>query len=597
MLSVEKIISNLPKSPGVYQFLNKEGKIIYIGKAKDLRNRVSSYFNKNKYDSFKTKTLAQQVFEIKHIVVTTESDALLLENNLIKKHLPKYNILLKDDKTFPWICIKNETFPRIYSTRKLSKDGSLFFGPYTSALMVKTLLTLIRQIYQLRTCNYNLIPKNIAEKKFKKCLEYHIGNCKAPCENLQTEYDYQNSILQIKEILKGNIHEIIRHLETLMKRLANEYKYEEAELVKQKIYLLEKFQSKSTIVNPKLNNIDVFSIVEIEKSAFVNFLKIMNGSIVQSYNVELVKRLDETPEELLLFAIIDIRTKVNSEAKEIIIPFLPSEQLPEIKYTVPRVGDKKKLLELSQRNAKQLILQNLKIKEEKPFDARVTALLEKVKSDLHLTEIPVIIECFDNSNIQGSNPVAACVVFKNGKPAKNEYRHFNVKSVVGPDDFASMEEIVYRRYKRQLDEQKDLPQLIIIDGGKGQLNAAVRSLMKLDLYGKVAIIGIAKRLEEIFFPGDSIPLYLNKKSSTLMLIQNLRNEAHRFGINFHRDKRSSEMIKNKLEGIKGVGKITAEKLLKYFGSVENLKHIQLSEMENVISKKIAIKVIEFLKND
>jgi excinuclease ABC subunit C len=596
MSSVDKIISNLPKLPGVYQFLNREGKIIYIGKAKDLRNRVSSYFNKNKYESSKTKILAQQVCDIRHIIVEYESDALLLENNLIKQHQPKYNILLKDDKTFPWICIKNEPFPRVFSTRKLTRDGSDYFGPYTSALMVKTLLSLIRQIYQLRTCTHNLTQSNITTGKFKKCLEYHIGNCKAPCENLQPAVDYQNSILQIKEILKGNIHEIIRHLNSLMKELANQYKFEEAEIVKQKIVLLEKFRSKSTIVNPKLNNIDVYSFIESDKNAVVNFLKIMNGTIIQSFNVELVRKLNETPEELLLFAIIDIRNKVKSDARELIVPFLPAEDLPEIKFTLPRVGDKRKLLELSERNARQSMLQKSKNIEENSYNSKIRLILEQAKIDLNLAEIPEIIECFDNSNIQGAYPVAACVVFKNGRPAKSEYRHYNIKSVIGPDDFASMAEIIFRRYRRILDEQKKLPQLIIIDGGKGQLNAAVKSLNKLEIYGKVPLIGIAKRLEEIYFPNDSVPLYLDKKSTTLKLIQNLRNEAHRFGISFHRHKRSSGMITNSLEEIKGVGEKTAEKLLKVFGSVENLKKVQLSEIELVISKKTAKIVYEYLKS-
>lgn len=596
MVAVDKIISNLPKSPGVYQFFNKDGKIIYIGKAKDIRNRVSSYFNKKNYESFKTKILTQQVTDIKHIIVESESDALLLENNLIKKYQPRYNILLKDDKTFPWICIKKEAFPRVFSTRKILKDGSAYFGPYTSALMVKILLNLIRQLYQLRTCKFNLTQYNIMGGKFKKCLEYHIGNCKAPCENLQTEDDYANSISQIKEILKGNIQEIIRHLNALMNELANNYKFEEAELVKQKIYLLEKFKSKSTIVNAKLNNIDVFSFVEKDKSTFVNFLKVMNGAIIQSHNVELVKRMDELPGELLLFAIVDIRTKINSDAKETLVPFMPSEALIDTKFVIPKNGDKKRLLELSERNARQSLLQKLKMIDEKPFNSKVNTILEKVKKDLLLVETPVLIECFDNSNIQGSNPVAACVVFRNGKPVKSEYRHFNIKTVKGPDDFASMEEVVYRRYKRALDGQKDLPQLIVIDGGKGQLNAAVKSLTKLDLYGKIAIIGIAKRLEEIYFPNDSIPIYLDKKSATLRLIQNIRNEAHRFGIAFHRNKRSSEMVTSSLTEIEGVGKKSFEKLIKAFGSIEELKQIQLSEIEIVTGKKIAKLVYLYLNN-
>ena len=595
MSDLKKVINSMPNSPGVYQFIGRNGKILYVGKAKKLKSRVSSYFSKKKQESFKTRILTKQVTDIKHIVVENESDALLLENNLIKKIQPKYNVLLKDDKTFPWICIKNESFPRIFSTRKLTKDGSEYFGPYTSAFMVKTLLNLVRQIYQIRTCSYSLTSENIKNKKYQKCLEYHIGNCRGPCEGLQTNKEYQNSIVQIRKILKGNLQEVILHLKTIMQDLSRKYKFEEAENIKQKILLLERYKSKSTIVNPKLNNIDVFSFVEEDNRAFVNFLKVINGAIVQSHTIELLKRLDEQPEELLLFAIIDIREKIDSNALELLVPFIPIQDLENIKYIVPKKGDKKKLLELSVRNAKQFRIQKQRINEKSKYGVKTEKLLQKVKDDLQLTEIPKRIECFDNSNIQGANPVASCVVFLNGKPAKKEYRHFNIKTVKGSNDYASMEEIVFRRYKRLLDENKNLPQLIIIDGGKGQLHSAVKSLEKLDLYKKIPIIGIAKRLEEIFFHNDSIPIYIDKNSSTLKLIQNLRNEAHRFGIEFHRSKRSSAMIKNSLEDIKGVGKASIEKLMRAFKSVDTLKTKRQDEIAVIVGKRIASIVYQAMK--
>jgi excinuclease ABC subunit C len=597
MNDLYKTIINLPTLPGVYQFINSTGKIIYIGKAKNLKNRVSSYFNKNKHESFKTKILTQQVIEIRHLVVESETDALLLENNLIKKYQPKYNILLKDDKTFPWIFIKNEAFPRLGTTRRFIKDGSTYYGPYTSGLMVNTLLGLIRQIYQLRTCKLNLSIENIESQKYKKCLEYHIGNCKAPCENLQTELEYQSSILQIKSILKGNIQEVIEHLTSVMNKFAEKFKFEEAELIKQKILLLQKYRSKSTIVSMHLKNLDVFSIIENENSAYVNFLKVINGAIVQSYTVEIIKKLDENSSELLIFAIIDIREKINSDAREILVPFLPEFSIPGILFRVPKLGDKKRLLDLSERNAKQFLSHKLETLSSKSFENKYFTALQKVQSDLRLSKLPVHIECFDNSNIQGSNPVASCVVFRNGKPSKKEYRHYNIKTVIGPDDFASMSEVVFRRYSRIINENQSLPQLIIIDGGKGQLNAAIRSLMKLNLYGTVAIIGIAKRLEEIYFPNDSIPLYLDKKTSTLKLIQNIRNEAHRFGIAFHRNKRSKSFLNITLEEIKGIGKKSAEKLLIKYGSINEIRESEINEIENIVGKKIAKIVKEHFNLD
>jgi excinuclease ABC subunit C len=592
---LNKTIINLPTSPGVYQFINSRGEIIYIGKAKNIKSRVSSYFNKKKYDSFKTKIVSQQVVEIRHLVVESETDALLLENNLIKKHQPKYNILLKDDKTFPWLCIKNESFPRLITTRRFIKDGSNYFGPYTSVLMVNTLLGLIRQIYQLRTCKFNLTTENIENRKVKKCLEYHIGNCKAPCEKLQTNEDYQISILQIKDILKGNIQNVIENLSYKMKDYANSYMFEEAEKIKQKIFLLQRYKSKSTIVSTHIVNLDVFSFIENDKSAYVNFLKVINGAIVQSHTVELIKKLDENASDLLLFAILDIREKVNSNAREVLVPFLPNTIIPDINFCVPKLGDKKKLLELSERNAKQFLSHKIETLNPKMFESKSKIVLEKAKIDLRLVELPVHIECFDNSNIQGKNPVAACVVFKEGRPSKKDYRHYNIKTVEGPDDFASMGEVVFRRYSRLIFENQSLPQLVIIDGGKGQLNAAIKSLKQLNIYGKIAVIGIAKRLEELYFPNDSIPLYLDKKTSTLKLIQNLRNEAHRFGIAFHRDKRSKTMLRNSLEDIKGIGKTSVEKLLKEFGSINSLREKKVNEIEQVVGKKIAMLLVEYFQ--
>lgn len=594
-MNVTQVISNLPNSPGVYQFFDKQNKLLYVGKAKNLKSRVSSYFNKVKYESFKTKKLAAQVTEIRHIVVETEADALLLENNLIKQFQPKYNILLKDDKTFPWICIKNEAFPRVFSTRNRIKDGSEYYGPYTSGFMVKTLLALVRQLYQIRTCNFLLSEDNINKGKVKACLEYHIGNCLAPCEQKQNAEDYQKGIIQIKEILKGNLQSVLDYLHNLMMEYSSNLNFEKAEEIKQKYELLKRFQSKSTIVNPKLNNIDIYSFVEEGESAFVNFIKIINGAIVQSHTVELTKKLDETKEEMLLFAIIDIRQKVYSDAKEVLVPF-EIDDFADIKFQVPKIGDKKKLMELSERNARQYAhqLNIIQSSVAKKYDKN--NLLEVIKTDLRLQELPVHIECFDNSNIQGTSPVAACVVFKNGKPAKNDYRHFHVKTVTGANDFASMEEIISRRYTRLLNEGKTLPQLIVIDGGKGQLSAAVKSMKEIGIYGKVAVLGIAKRLEELYFPGDSVPLYLDKNSKTLKLIQHMRNEAHRFGISFHRNTRSKKMLISSLEEIKGVGDKTVQILIKKFGSVDEIRRKNVEELSEIVSKQVAVNIVEYFKN-
>ncbi|MCP4310064.1 MAG: excinuclease ABC subunit C [Bacteroidetes bacterium] len=587
-------LKSLPEEPGVYQFFDNKGVIIYIGKAKNLRKRVSSYFRKKSYDSFKVKVLVERIADLKWIVVDSESDALLLENNLIKKHLPRYNILLKDDKTFPWICIKNEPFPRVFATRTVINDGSRYFGPYTSAFAVKVLLNLIRQLYQLRTCKHALTDENIARGKYKLCLEYHIGNCQGPCEGLQTIESYEGSINQIKDIVKGNLNDVIGYLKGEMKTFAEEYKYEEANRFKERIEILSRYQAKSTIVNSSIHNVDVFSIVSDEKEAYVNFLKVVKGAVIQAHTVQVKKRLDEEDEELLAFVITDLRNRIESSSKEIIVP-LKVKLFPDIRVTVPMRGDKKKLLDLSERNAKSFRLEkrrHLTTLKTKDSSQRILSTLQE---DLRLSALPVHIECFDNSNLQGSAPVAACVVFKNGRVAKKEYRHYHIRSVRGADDFASMEEVVYRRYKRLKEEQSSLPQLIVIDGGKGQLSAALKSLDRLELRGIIAIIGIAKRLEEIFFPGDSVPLYIDKNSESLKLIQNLRNEAHRFGINFHRKLRSGTMLKSSMGEIPGIGAKTIERLYSKFKSVEGIGGATEEELSVEIGKKRALLILDYFK--
>jgi excinuclease ABC subunit C len=590
----KSIISLLPGKPGVYQFMDASGNILYVGKAKNLKKRVTSYFSKNQ--SGKTNALLKRTEQIRHLVVDNESDALLLENNLIKKHQPRYNILLKDDKTFPWICIKNEVFPRIFSTRNIIKDGSLYFGPYTSGLMVKTIITLIRQLYQLRTCSHNLSKENVDSGKFKVCLEYHIGNCKAPCVGRQSEAEYSESIRQIRDILKGNISTVIDHLKNLMNYCSTELRFEEAQIIKDKIDLLSRYKSRSTIVSNTIKNVDVFGYAEDPASGYINYLKVSHGAIIQAFTIELKSRIDEDKETLLGIGITEIRQRLNSDSNELIVPFKPDILIEKIKYTVPEIGDKKKLLDLATRNAIYYKLGQNKKKTESTPEARIGKNLEKVRKDLHMPEIPVHIECFDNSNIMGSNPVAACVVFRNGKPSKKDYRHFNIKTVSGPDDFSSIEEIVYRRYKRMLDENQKLPQLIIIDGGKGQLSSALKSIEKLNLREKVTLIGIAKKLEEIYFPGDSIPIYLDKNSYSLKLIQQIRNEAHRFGINFHRDKRSSEMTKSGLDQIKGIGPKTKKVLLKHFDSLEKIIGASEKELEKIVGvRKAAILAENFKK--
>ena len=584
-------IQTLPDSPGVYQYYDKEGKILYVGKAKNLKKRVASYFNKV-HDIGRTNVLVKKIFTIKHIVVSTESDALLLENNLIKTLQPRYNVLLKDDKSYPWICIKNEPFSRVFSTRRMIKDGSEYFGPYTSFKIVYTLLDMIKEIYPLRTCNYDLTKQNIDSGKYKVCLEYHIGNCKGPCEGLEPLETYQKEIDAIREILKGNFKQSIRDFKAQMQQYAADLEFEKAQRIKVKIDVLENYQSRSQVANPRIKNLDVFSIVSDQDSAFVNFIQISHGSIIRSHTLELKKRLDETDKELLELAIIEIRERFGLLTREILVPF-EVEVGEGIKITVPHLGDKKEVLDLSIRNAKYVRIEKLKQLQIVDPDRHTNRVMAQMKADLRLSEEPRHIECFDNSNIQGTNPVAACVVFKDGKPSKKDYRHFNIKTVEGPDDFASMEEVVYRRYKRLLEEEQPLPQLIIIDGGKGQLSSALKSLEQLNLRGKIAIIGIAKRLEELFYPDDPIPLYLDKKSETLKIIQQLRNEAHRFGITHHRNKRSKGALVSSLESIPGIGEKTMQTLISHFKSMKRVKLTEEKDIAALIGLSKAKKITDF----
>ena len=593
MADLKNIARNLPGNPGVYRFYDRDGKLIYVGKAKNLRKRVASYFSASL--TGKTKVMMGRVAEIGHTVVESESEALLLENNLIKTHQPRYNVLMKDDKSFPWICVKEEHFPRVFMTRNVIRDGSVYYGPYTSVVMVRTLLDLIKQLYPLRTCSYKLDEENIASGKYRVCLEYHLGNCLGPCEGKQLEEDYDESIRQVKEILKGNIHTVSRYLKDLMKDYAEKLKYEEAQVIKDKLEILNKYSSRSTVVNPRIRDADVFGMDEEEGRIYVNYLKIIHGALVQTHTIELRKRIEENNGELISLAITELRERHSSSAPEIIVGLLPEIRLENVKYTVPRKGDKKKLLELSERNARVYSLSRKKNTGRKAPD-RGIQYLEKLKEDLHLPHLPRHIECFDNSNIQGANPVAACVVFRNARPSTREYRHYNIKTVKGPDDYASMEEVVFRRYRRMLDEDSSLPELVIIDGGKGQLNAAVLSFENLGIRGRITIIGIAKRLEEIYFPGDPVPLYIDKNSMSLKIIQHLRNEAHRFGINFHRDKRSRDMIKSSLDEIKGIGPKTKDRILKNYGSVEKLKSADRVDLEKLIGKQKAALVLDFIRN-
>lgn len=582
--NLKNIIQNIPEKPGCYQYFDEKGSIIYVGKAKNLKKRVSSYFTKKHENSPKTRILVSKIRDIKYIVVDTEEDTLLLENNLIKEYQPRYNVLLKDDKTYPSIVIRNEYFPRVEQTRKILKDKSSYFGPYTNVMSVKILLETIHKLYPIRTCSLNLTPENIQNNKFKVCLEYHIKRCLGPCVGLQNNDEYVENINSIKEILKGNTGLVSDQIYEKMMKLAEEQKFEEAQKLKEKYQIIENFKIKSTVVSSIRYNIDVYSYDEDEKSAYINYLNVHNGAIIQAYTFEYKKKIDEKKEELLSLGIIEMRERFGSKAKEIVVPFIPNIELEEVTFTIPQRGDKKKLLQLSIQNTKQFKIDKLKKAESLNPEQRSMRILKDMQKDLHLKEIPIHIECFDNSNIQGTNPVSACVVFKMGKPSKRDYRHFNVKTVEGPDDFSTMREVVYRRYHRLQMMDSPLPQLIIIDGGKGQLSAACTSLKELDLYGKIAIIGIAKRLEEIYYPEDSIPLYLDKNSESLKIIQHLRDEAHRFGITFHRKKRSIYQVKSELDNIKGIGDETKRLLLKQFRSVKRIKMADSQDIEKIIGK-------------
>jgi len=585
---IEVQLSTVPTDPGVYQFYDSDDVILYVGKAKNLKRRVTSYFTK-KHEYGKTRVMVKKICKIKHIVVATESDALLLENNLIKEYKPRYNVLLKDDKSYPWICLKNERFPRLFPTRRVIRDGSEYYGPYTSMKTVRVLLDLIKSVYPLRTCNYDLSDEKIDQGKYKVCLEYHLGNCKGPCEGLQSVQEYDRQIADIREIVKGNFKSSLQYFKGQMKQLAIEMRFEEAQKIKEKIHVLENYQVKSTVVNPKISNVDVFSIISDESFAYVNFLQLSHGSIVRSHTMEIKKKLDEDDVHLLELAIVEIRQRFKSDSKEIYLPFRATVP-PGVLVSIPKLGDKKRILEMSERNAKFFKRERFnQIKIIDP-DRHTNRIMGQMKKDLRLSAEPRHIECFDNSNIQGTNPVAACVVFKDGKPSKRDYRHYNIKTVIGPDDFASMEEVVFRRYKRLLEEAEPLPQLIVIDGGKGQLSSAVKSLDILGLRGKIAIIGIAKRLEEIYFPGDSVPLYLDKKSESLKIIQQARNEAHRFSINFHRNKRSIGAISSELEEIAGIGEKTAKDLLKRFKSVKRIKEATIEHLIEAVGVSKANKI-------
>lgn len=595
----KQALTEIPHKPGVYQFWDQSGVLIYIGKAKDLRNRVGSYFNADNKNAFngKTKMLVSRIRKVTFTLVDTEIDAWLLENNLIKKHQPKFNINLKDDKTYPWIIIKKEHFPRIYWTRNVVKDGSTYLGPYASVGMMHTILDLIKETYPLRSCSLPLTPQNIAADKFKVCLEYQIGNCKGPCQAYQNEKEYDQNIREIKEILSGKVGNVIKEIKQIIQSAASELNFERAHEYQRKLSTLENYQSKSTIVSTSINNVDVVSIASDERYAFVNYLKIVNGSIIQTQTIEIKKQLDETDEELLTIALAEFRTKFNSTSREIIVPFAIPLKGENLKFTVPKLGEKKNLLELSKKNVLFFRKEKLNQYEKLNPDIRTARILTQMQKDLRLSRLPHHIECFDNSNFQGTYPVSAVVVFRDAKPSKKEYRHFNVQTVTGPNDFATMEEAVFRRYRRLLDEQESLPQLIIIDGGKGQLSSAMISLKKLGIEKQVTVIGIAKRLEELFYPGDSVPLYLDKKSETLKIIQQLRDEAHRFGITFHRKKRDMGTLKTELEQIPGIGKITAKNLLKYFKSVKKIRSATAEELAGVISKSQAMALTAYFREN
>ena len=586
----------LPGKPGIYQYFDKNGTIIYVGKAKNLKKRVSSYFNKTQ-ENGKTKLLVKQIVDITYIVVDTELDALLLENNLIKKYQPKYNIQLKDDKTYPWICIKNEPFPRVFTTRRIVKDGSKYFGPYPSVKVVNTLLDLIKDVYPLRSCSLDLSTAKINSGTHKVCLEFHLGNCKAPCVGLESKSAYQVHIDAIEHIVKGNLGAVIKSLEKIMLDHASKLEFEEAQNIKIKIETIEKYKAKSTVVSPTIHNVDVITLAHDDKSAYVNYLVINNGSIIHGYTVEVNKKLEESDSDIIGYVLPELRERFSSTSNEVLIKNELEISLDGIQFFIPQRGDKKALVDLSERNAKFYKLEKLKQEKLKNPERHTDRILEQIRIDFRLKDKPVHIECFDNSNFQGTNAVSACVVFRNGKPFKKDYRHFNIKTVDGPDDFASMEEAVFRRYKRMLDENQSLPQLIVIDGGKGQLSASLKALESLNLRGKIAIVGIAKRLEEIFFPGDSHPIYIDKRSESLRVIQYMRNEAHRFGITHHRNKRSKGAIQSELTEIPGVGEKTLTALIRRFKSISGVKRASFDELKEEVGQAKAIIIQAYFKQD
>ncbi|MDY3337580.1 excinuclease ABC subunit UvrC [Riemerella anatipestifer] len=581
--TLELQLKTLPKEPGVYRYYDEAGQLLYVGKAKNLKNRILSYFNKSQV-GYKTRIMVKKIHRLEITIVPSEYDALLLENNLIKEHQPFYNIMMKDDKSFPWLCIKNEPFPRLFLTRKRIKDGSEYYGPYAKVKPARVLLETIKNLYKIRTCTLNLSEDRIEKANYKVCLEYHIKNCEGPCEGLESEEDYEKKINAVRGIIKGDFRLAKAHLEEEMLKHSSNLEFEKAQMVKEKLAFLEDYQVKHTVVNPSIDEVDVFGMVSDETAAYINYFKIRNGNIVQSYTSEFRKKLEESDEEILEEAVVAIRDKFQSESKEILLPFHLGTEIPQVKLIVPKVGDKKRIVELSEKNAREYRLEKLKQIQIVDPDRHTNRIMAEMKTLLRLPEEPRHIEGFDNSNIQGTNPVSACVVFKDGKPSKKDYRIFHIKTVEGPNDFASMEEVIYRRYKRYLDEGEPLPQLILIDGGKGQLSSAVKSLKKLDLYGKISIIGIAKRLEELFFPNDPIPLYLDKTSETLKVLQRVRDEAHRFGVKHHRTRRTNSTIKSELEVIPGVGAKSIELLLSKLKSVKRIKEASQETLEEILGK-------------
>jgi len=594
---LKTIIKNIPDKPGCYQYFDDKGTVIYVGKAKNLKKRVSSYFNKIHHDSPKTRILVSKIRDIKYIVVASEEDTFILENNLIKEYQPRYNVMLKDDKTYASIVIKNEYFPRVLQTRNIVKDGSQYFGPYSNSFGIRVLIETIHKLYPIRTCSLNLTPENIASGKFKVCLEYHIKRCLGPCVGLQSLEEYNKNIENVRQILKGDINIAANTIYEEMMKYSEDFKFEEAQKMKDKYLLIENLKQKSTVTSRINYNIDVYGYDEDDNAAYINYLSVHNGAIIRVYTFEFKKKLEETKEELLGLGILEMSDRFGKSSKEIVVPFIPDLKLDGIEFTIPQRGDKLKLMKLSLLNVKQYKVDKLKRAETLNPEQRSVRIVKGIQNDLNLKELPVHIECFDNSNIQGTDAVSACVVFKMAKPSKRDYRHFIVRTVEGPDDFSTMREVVYRRYHRLIEEQAPLPQLIVIDGGKGQLSAASESLKELNLYGKIAIVGIAKRLEEIYYPEDPIPLYLDKNSETLRIIQHLRDEAHRFGITFHRKRRSKHQIKSELDNIKGIGEETKKLLLNHFRSIKRIKSATNDEIEKVIGKHRASLILEHFKKE